>query len=119
MKFSIKPGFTSLKRTLNLSPNENICTIALITIHYLYNIEYDLTRKVVVDQPLQFPALTQRFCATTTHRIHNTFEFEIFCMRSINLKSCYSHYIVIRALVALEKIDIYFVYYLQNLLQGL
>ena len=28
--------FASLNRTFHLSPHENICTIALITIHYLY-----------------------------------------------------------------------------------
>ena len=40
MKCSIQLGFASLNRTfhLDLSPHENICTIALITIHYLYNI---------------------------------------------------------------------------------
>ena len=38
MKFSIQLGFVSLNRTFYLSPHENICTIALITIHYLYNI---------------------------------------------------------------------------------
>ena len=30
-------GFASLNRTFNLSPHENIRTIALITIHYLYS----------------------------------------------------------------------------------
>ena len=30
----------SLNRTFHLSPHENICTIALITIHYLYTIAY-------------------------------------------------------------------------------
>ena len=34
---SIQLGFTSLNRTFHLSPHENICTITLITIHYLYN----------------------------------------------------------------------------------
>ena len=29
--------FASLNRTFNLSPHENIRTIALVTIHYLYN----------------------------------------------------------------------------------
>ena len=33
-------GFASLNRTFHLSPHENICTIALITIHYLYNIVF-------------------------------------------------------------------------------
>ena len=37
MKCSIQLGFASLNRTFNLSPHENIRTIALITIHYLYN----------------------------------------------------------------------------------
>ena len=37
MKFSIQLGFASLNRMFHLSPHENICTIALITIHYLYN----------------------------------------------------------------------------------
>ena len=31
-------GFASLNRTLHLSPHENICNIALITIHYLNTI---------------------------------------------------------------------------------
>ena len=31
--------FASLNRTFHLSPHENSCTIALITIHYLYNFE--------------------------------------------------------------------------------
>ena len=33
-------GFASLNRTFHLSPHENICTIALKTIHYLYNISH-------------------------------------------------------------------------------
>ena len=35
----------SLNGTFNLSPHENICTIALINIHYLYtdsNVVYDI-----------------------------------------------------------------------------
>ena len=39
MKCSIQLGFASLNRTFLLSPHENICTIALITIHYLYTIQ--------------------------------------------------------------------------------
>ena len=39
MKCSIQLGFASLNRTFHLSPHENICTIALITIHYLYTIQ--------------------------------------------------------------------------------
>ena len=35
---SIQLGFASLNGTFHLSPHENICTIALINIHYLYNI---------------------------------------------------------------------------------
>ena len=35
---SIQLGVASLNRTFHLSPHENTCTIALITIHYLYNI---------------------------------------------------------------------------------
>ena len=31
-------SFALLNRTFHLSPHENICTIALIIIHYLYNI---------------------------------------------------------------------------------
>ena len=42
MKCSIQLGFASLNRTIHLSPHENICTIALITIHYLYNIKFVL-----------------------------------------------------------------------------
>ena len=37
MKCSIQLRFASLYRTFHLSLHENICTIALITIHYLYN----------------------------------------------------------------------------------
>ena len=37
MKCSIQLGFASLNGTFHLSPHENICTIALINIHYLYN----------------------------------------------------------------------------------
>ena len=38
MKCTIQLGFASLNGTFHLSPHENICTIALINIHYLYNI---------------------------------------------------------------------------------
>ena len=38
IKCTIQLGFASLNRTFNLSPHENIHTIALITIHYLYTI---------------------------------------------------------------------------------
>ena len=36
MNCSIQLGFDSLNRIFHLSHHENICTIALITIHYLY-----------------------------------------------------------------------------------
>ena len=36
MKCSIQLGFASLNGTFHLSPQENICTLALINIHYLY-----------------------------------------------------------------------------------
>ena len=42
MKCSIQLGFASLNRTFHLSPHENISTIALITIHYLYTIQSSL-----------------------------------------------------------------------------
>ena len=38
MKYIIQLGFASLNGTFHLSPHENICAIALINIHYLYNI---------------------------------------------------------------------------------
>ena len=38
MKCSIQLGFASLNGTFHLSPHKNICTTALINIHYLYNI---------------------------------------------------------------------------------
>ena len=38
MKCSIQLDFASLNRTFHLLPHENICTIALITIHYLYTV---------------------------------------------------------------------------------
>ena len=49
MKCSIQLGFASLNRTFHLSPHENNCTIALITIHYLYNVTptYDIERSLV------------------------------------------------------------------------
>ena len=41
MSFGKSPlGFASLNITSHLSPYENKCTIALITIHHLYNITY-------------------------------------------------------------------------------
>ena len=40
MKCTIQLGFASLNGTFHLSPHENICTIALINIHYLYTILY-------------------------------------------------------------------------------
>ena len=39
IKCTIQLGFASLNGTLHLSPHENICTIALINIHYLYTDE--------------------------------------------------------------------------------
>ena len=39
MKCSIQLCFASLNGTFHLSPHENICTIALINIHYLYTIK--------------------------------------------------------------------------------
>ena len=39
-------AIASLNRTFHLSPHENILTIALINIHYLYNITHD---HIVVD----------------------------------------------------------------------
>ena len=40
MKCSIQLGFASLNGTFHLSPHENICTIALINIHYLYTNQF-------------------------------------------------------------------------------
>ena len=40
MKCSIQLGYALLNGTFHLSPHENICTIALINIHYLYTIAY-------------------------------------------------------------------------------
>ena len=42
MKCSIQLSFASLNRTFHLSPHENNCTIALITIHYLYYISCEV-----------------------------------------------------------------------------
>ena len=36
LKYSIQLGFASLNRTFHHSPHENICSIALLTLHYLY-----------------------------------------------------------------------------------
>ena len=38
MKCTIQLGFAFLNRTFYISPRENICIIAHITIHYLYTI---------------------------------------------------------------------------------
>ena len=46
MKCTIQLGFTSLNGTFHLSPHENICTIALINIHFLYTIS--MTREEAV-----------------------------------------------------------------------
>ena len=35
---TIQLGFASLNGTFHLSPHENICTIALINIHYFYTV---------------------------------------------------------------------------------
>ena len=37
----IQLGFASLNGTFHLSPHENICTIALINIHYLYTMKVE------------------------------------------------------------------------------
>ena len=48
MKCSIQLGCASLNRTFHLSPHENISTIALITIHYLYNMRIEIIIKVEI-----------------------------------------------------------------------
>ena len=40
---STQLGLASLNRTLHLSPHENICTIAVITIHYMYTNQRNMT----------------------------------------------------------------------------
>ena len=45
MECSIQLGFASLNGTFRLSLHENICTIALINIHYLYTIALHLGRQ--------------------------------------------------------------------------
>ena len=42
-------GFASLIGKLHLSPNENILTIALINIHYLYNKQLSLRLSSIIN----------------------------------------------------------------------
>ena len=42
-------AIASLNRTCHLSPHENILTIALINIHYLYNIEVQFIKYISVN----------------------------------------------------------------------
>ena len=41
-RYTIQLGFASLNGTFHLSPHENICTIALINIRYLFNISKEI-----------------------------------------------------------------------------
>ena len=45
MKCSIQLGFALFNETFHPSPHENICTIALININYLYNGGYATVHK--------------------------------------------------------------------------
>ena len=53
MKCSIQLGFASLNGTFHLSPHENICTIALINIHYLYTVLFAFLLRTLSSVPLQ------------------------------------------------------------------
>ena len=44
-------AIASLNRTFHLSPHENILTIALINIHYLYTISQECNRKILLHSP--------------------------------------------------------------------
>ena len=56
MKCAIQIGFTSLNRAFYLSPHENVCTIALITIHYLYNIASPTSSRACISWTILRPA---------------------------------------------------------------
>ena len=87
-------AIASLNRTFHLSPHENILTIALINIHYLYNII-----------PKQAIAFQEQFMKQLSHIIiFNTYEkrrilfvflcsrhFESILMSSACIKSNLSH----------------------------
>ena len=60
IKCSIQLGFASLDRTFNLSPHENIRTIAPITIHFLYNIEISHISYLDIGRP--FCTLACLYC---------------------------------------------------------
>ena len=75
MECSIQRGKAELNRTFHLSPHENICTIALITIHYLYII--CVIRYAVVDLSLG-PTQPNRFLiAYDRNKIGSCEQFEI------------------------------------------
>ena len=73
MKRTIQLGSASLNGTFYLSPHEDICTIALINIHYLYTIPW-----LQVSMPE---------AATRTNVNH----FHISNMEETWLKPCNSH----------------------------
>ena len=60
-EFSIQLGSASLNGTFHLSPHENICTIALINIHYLYNANWQLYAHFVIAGHIY----VKRFCFMT------------------------------------------------------
>ena len=52
-------GFASLNGTFHLSPHENICTIALINIHYLYTNVHSIGKLNLLRKLLNFTFLSQ------------------------------------------------------------
>ena len=51
MKCTIQLGFALLNGTFHLSPHENICTITLININYLYTIDISQQNKQIIFYP--------------------------------------------------------------------
>ena len=90
MKCTIQLGFASLYGTFHLSPHENIYTIALINIHYLYNIiskqalilkdmTTDLTRYTTVT----FKGLWEFYILRTAEMTFNGFMHILFTFMCI------------------------------------
>ena len=82
---SIQLGFASLNRTFHLSSHENICTIALITIHYLYTTDtFDNTKRVGTNFSQIKHAMENLLLSVLMGNINNTDKRKIFELKFIN-----------------------------------
>ena len=76
MKCSLQLGFASLNRTFNLSLLENICTIALIIIHYVYNISHKRLVLLLSDCVNAFDTCTFKRIFKNEDELYNISEIE-------------------------------------------